>query len=70
MEGYAARRRVPPGLTGWAQIDGRRGEVDAPKKLKARVERDLFYIENRSIWLDLRILLLTPIRLLDRRGAY
>ena len=70
VEGYAARHRVPPGITGWAQIHGWRGEIDDPEKLRRRVEHDLYYIENRSLWLDLKVLLLTPIRLLDARGAY
>jgi exopolysaccharide biosynthesis polyprenyl glycosylphosphotransferase len=70
VEGYAARHRVPPGLTGWAQIQGWRGEIDAPEKLEARVAHDLHYIENWSIWLDLYILFVTPFRLLDGRNAY
>lgn len=70
MEGYAARHRVPPGLAGWARISGRRGGIDRPKKLEACVERDIFYVENWSIWIDLRIPLLVPVRLLDTRGAY
>jgi Undecaprenyl-phosphate glucose phosphotransferase len=70
VEGYAARHRVPPGVTGWAQIHGFRGEVDDPDSLRRRVEHDLFYIENRTIWLDLYILLMTPLKLLDTRNAY
>ena len=59
-----------PGITGWAQINGWRGEIDDPEALRRRVEHDLHYIENWSIWLDLRILALTPFRLLDTRNAY
>jgi Undecaprenyl-phosphate glucose phosphotransferase len=70
VEGYAARHRVPPGLTGWAQINGWRGEIDAPEKLEQRVAHDLYYIENWSIWFDLYVLAITPLRLLDSRGAY
>jgi len=70
VEGYAARHKVRPGVTGWAQIHGWRGEIDDPVALRRRVEFDLYYIENWSIWLDLRILALTPFRLLDTRNAY
>jgi lipopolysaccharide/colanic/teichoic acid biosynthesis glycosyltransferase len=70
VEGYSARHRLPPGITGWAQINGWRGEVSDPDSLRARVACDLFYIENWSIWFDLRILLRTPLSLLDTRRAY
>lgn len=70
VEGYSARHRLPPGITGWAQIHGFRGEVDAPAKLRDRFEHDLYYIENWSIWLDLWILLRTPPTLLQSRMAY
>jgi Undecaprenyl-phosphate glucose phosphotransferase len=70
VEGYAARHKVRPGVTGWAQIHGLRGEIDDPAQLRARVEHDLHYIENWSIWLDFRILALTPFRLVDSRHAY
>ncbi|MFT3974365.1 MAG: exopolysaccharide biosynthesis polyprenyl glycosylphosphotransferase [Amaricoccus sp.] len=70
VEGYAARHKMRPGVTGWAQINGLRGEIDDPAALRARVEHDLCYIENWSIWLDLRILALTPFRLVDSRNAY
>ena len=70
VDGYSARHRLPPGITGWAQIHGFRGEVDAPAKLCARFEHDLYYIENWSIWLDLRILLRTPGSLLRTDMAY
>ncbi|WP_424932650.1 exopolysaccharide biosynthesis polyprenyl glycosylphosphotransferase [Amaricoccus macauensis] len=70
VDGYAARHRVPPGVTGWAQINGLRGEIDDPETLLRRVEHDLYYIENRSIWLDLYILAMTPLKLLDTTNAY
>ena len=57
-------------MTGWAQVHGWRGEIDDPLALRRRVEHDLHYIENWSIWLDLRILAVTPFRLLDARNAY
>ncbi|MFQ8430588.1 exopolysaccharide biosynthesis polyprenyl glycosylphosphotransferase [Amaricoccus sp. W119] len=70
VDGYAARHRMRPGITGWAQIEGWRGEVDDPEKLRQRFEHDLYYIENWSPWFDLRILFLTPLRLLNTRSAY
>ncbi len=70
VEGYAARHKVKPGVTGLAQINGWRGEIDDPEALRRRVELDLQYIENWSIWLDLRILALTPFRLLGSENAY
>lgn len=70
VEGYSARHRLPPGITGWAQIHGWRGEIDDQAKLTARIEHDLYYIENWSFWLDLKILFLTPLSLLDTRMAY
>ena len=70
VDGYSARHRLPPGITGWAQINGWRGEIDAAEKLEARFEHDLYYIENWSLWLDFRILLRTPLSLLNSQGAY
>jgi lipopolysaccharide/colanic/teichoic acid biosynthesis glycosyltransferase len=70
VQGYAARHRVRPGLTGWAQIHGWRGEIDEPSALQRRVEHDLYYIENWSLRLDLYILAVTPLRLLDTNHAY
>lgn len=63
VDGYFARHRVKPGVTGWAQVNGWRGEVDRPEKILKRVECDLFYIENWSAIFDLYILALTPFRL-------
>ena len=70
IESYFARHRVKPGVTGWAQINGWRGEIDHDDKIKSRTECDLYYIENWSLWLDLKILFLTPIRLLNTENAY
>jgi len=70
VDGYFARHRVMPGVTGWAQINGWRGEVDTPEKIKQRVDHDLYYIENWSVMFDLYILFMTPIRLLKTENAY
>jgi Undecaprenyl-phosphate glucose phosphotransferase len=56
---YEARHRVKPGITGWAQVRGWRGETDTVEKLRRRVEHDLHYIAHWSLWFDLRILVLT-----------
>ena len=68
--GYSGRHRVAPGVTGWAQINGSRGEIDEPEKLRQRFEHDLYYIENWSLKLDLYILAMTPLRLLRAENAY
>ena len=70
VEDYSARHRLPPGITGLAQISGWRGEVRDSEELRQRVARDLDYIENWSLWLDLVILVLTPVSLFRARGAY
>jgi Undecaprenyl-phosphate glucose phosphotransferase len=70
VDGYFARHRVKPGVTGWAQVNGWRGEIDNDEKIRMRTEYDLAYIENWSLLFDLRILLLTPIRLLNTENAY
>ncbi len=70
VDGYFARHKVKPGLTGWAQINGWRGETDTREKIERRVEHDLYYIENWSVLLDLWIVLRTPFALLDSKSAY
>lgn len=70
VEGYFARHKVKPGITGWAQINGWRGETDTPEKIQKRVEHDLYYIENWSVFLDLYILAKTPWALLNSENAY
>lgn len=67
VEGYFARHRVKPGMTGWAQIHGWRGETDTVEKIMQRVSHDLYYIENWSLWLDIVIVALTPISLFTKR---
>ncbi|WP_245495644.1 undecaprenyl-phosphate glucose phosphotransferase, partial [Mesorhizobium sp. M1A.F.Ca.IN.020.30.1.1] len=70
VDGYFARHKVKPGVTGWAQINGWRGEMDTNEKIRMRTEYDLYYIENWSMLFDLRILFLTPVRLLNTENAY
>ncbi|WMS43691.1 undecaprenyl-phosphate glucose phosphotransferase [Acuticoccus sp. MNP-M23] len=68
---YMLRYRVKPGITGWAQVNGWRGETDTNRKLLVRVRYDIEYIENWTIWFDLYILMVTPLSLLFRsRNAY
>ncbi|MBZ0216587.1 MAG: undecaprenyl-phosphate glucose phosphotransferase [Fimbriimonadaceae bacterium] len=70
VDGYYARHRVIPGITGWAQINGWRGETDTPEKIERRVEHDLYYIENWSLMLDFYILFMTPFSLISNENAY
>jgi Undecaprenyl-phosphate glucose phosphotransferase len=70
VDGYFARHKVKPGMTGWAQINGWRGETDTTEKIERRVEHDLYYIENWSLTFDLYILARTPIALLNTERAY
>ena len=67
VDGYFARHRVKPGITGWAQINGWRGETDTHEKIQRRVEHDLYYIENWSMLFDLYILVMTPLALAQDR---
>ena len=67
---YARRHNVKPGITGWAQIHGFRGQTDTDDKMRQRVEHDLYYIDNWSIWLDLRILMQTVLTPAAYRNAY
>jgi len=70
VEGYFARHKVKPGITGWAQINGWRGETDTAEKIEKRVEHDLDYIENWSVFFDLYILAKTPFALFQTKNAY
>ena len=69
-QSYAARHKVKPGITGWAQVCGWRGETDTEDKLHRRIEHDLYYIENWSIWLDLYILVRTVGAVILPRNAF
>lgn len=67
---YAFRHHVKPGLTGWAQVNGYRGETRQIEQMKRRVEHDLWYINNWSPWLDLRIIFQTMFAVLRQPTAY
>jgi Undecaprenyl-phosphate glucose phosphotransferase len=70
VDGYFARHRVKPGITGWAQVNGWRGETDTNEKIQRRVEHDLYYIENWSVFFDVYILVRTPFALMNTENAY
>ncbi len=70
IRGYMWRHKVKPGITGWAQVNGFRGETDTLEKMKKRVEYDLEYIRNWSLWLDLKIIWLTIWRIFKDEHAY
>ncbi len=67
---YMLRHMVKPGVTGWAQVNGLRGETDTLEKMKKRVEYDLYYIENWSLWLDLKIIIMTVFSGFSHKNAY
>jgi putative colanic acid biosynthesis UDP-glucose lipid carrier transferase len=64
------RHKVKPGITGWAQVNGLRGETDTVEKMRQRVEYDLYYIENWSLWFDLKIIGLTLFKGFVNLNAY
>lgn len=70
VESYMQRHKVKPGITGWAQVNGLRGETDTIEKMQARVEHDLWYIDNWSLWLDLKIILMTVFKGFVNPNAY
>lgn len=70
IEGYMLRHKVKPGITGWAQINGWRGETDTLEKMQKRVEYDLEYIREWNIWLDLKIIFLTIFKGFIHKSAY
>ena len=69
-DAYSARHKVKPGITGWAQINGWRGEMNSNEKIAKRVEFDLYYIEHWSLWFDFKIMLMTPWSLIRTKNAY
>lgn len=70
IKGYMLRHKVRPGITGWAQVNGYRGETETVEKMQGRVEHDLYYLRNWSLSLDLWILIKTVIVVLRDRSAY
>jgi Undecaprenyl-phosphate glucose phosphotransferase len=70
IKGYMIRHKVKPGITGWAQVNGLRGETDRLEKMEARIAYDLAYLRQWSLRLDLWIVLKTPFVLLNGRNAY
>jgi len=70
IDGYMQRHKVKPGITGWAQVNGFRGETDTIDKMKGRIDFDLYYINHWSIGLDLKIILLTIYSLLTGKTAH
>ena len=70
IKGYMLRHKVKPGISGWAQINGWRGETDTLDKMEKRVEFDMEYIQNWSLWMDLKILFLTVFRGFGGKNAY
>lgn len=70
VDDYMHRHRVKPGITGWAQVNGFRGETDTLDKMQRRVEYDLYYIQHWSIWFDLKIIVLTVFKGFLNKNAY
>ena len=70
ISGYMLRHKVKPGITGWAQINGWRGETDTVDKMEKRIEYDLDYIRNWSLFLDLKIVFLTVFKGFINKNAY
>lgn len=67
---YAIRHKMKPGITGWAQVNGFRGETAEIQMMERRIEHDLWYAEYWSLWLDIRILLMTVVRVMKTDKAY
>lgn len=70
ISGYMMRHKIKPGITGWAQVNGWRGETETLQKMEKRVEFDLEYMKNWSVWFDIKILLLTLVRGFSSKNAY
>ena len=70
IDGYMLRHKVRPGITGWAQVNGYRGETETVEKMQRRVEYDLDYLRNWSLRLDLNILVRTALLVWRDRNAY
>lgn len=70
IRGYFARHRVKPGITGWAQVNGLRGETEDIRLMEARVRHDIYYADNWSLMFDVKILVLTVMVVLFQKTAY
>ena len=70
ITGYMLRHKVKPGITGWAQVNGLRGETETTNKMVQRVEYDLDYIHRWSIWFDIKIVFMTVFGGLANKNAY
>lgn len=70
IKGYMVRHKVKPGITGWAQVNGFRGETETLDKMEQRVNYDLDYLRCWSLWMDLKIIMLTVSLVLKRKNAY
>jgi putative colanic acid biosynthesis UDP-glucose lipid carrier transferase len=70
IKGYMLRHKVKPGITGWAQVNGWRGETDTLDKMQKRIEYDLEYIQNWSLWFDLKIVVLTMLHGFTGKNVY
>ena len=70
IKGYMLRHKAKPGITGWAQVNGWRGETEELDKMKGRIEHDLYYLKNWSIWLDLWIILRTIWTVIRKDNAH
>lgn len=70
IDSYMKRHLMKPGITGWAQVNGCRGETDTVEKMERRIDFDLFYIENWSLWLDVQIIFMTLYKGFVNKNAY
>jgi lipopolysaccharide/colanic/teichoic acid biosynthesis glycosyltransferase len=70
IEDYNARQQVKPGITGWAQVNGARGETPELVYMKRRVELDLWYVRHWTVMLDLKIMLITVVKILRSPEAF
>ena len=70
VKGYTLRYKVKPGITGWAQVNDLRGQINDVEDIRRRVQHDLFYIENWSIWFDIRIILTTILKVFFSKQAW
>jgi putative colanic acid biosynthesis UDP-glucose lipid carrier transferase len=70
IDEYMLRHKVKPGITGWAQVNGWRGETDTLEKMQKRIEYDLYYIDHWSLWFDIKIIVLTLFKGFVGNNAY